>query len=50
MYFEWVDIHGTQINDTQCDWSTSLTITENKTKSTPNTKQPVLPLLKHKKK
>jgi hypothetical protein len=50
MYFEWVDINGIQLDDAQCDWSTSLTITENKTKSTPNTKQPILPLLKSQKK
>jgi hypothetical protein len=50
MYFEWVDIGGTQIDDTQCDWSASLTITENIIKSSPSTKQPILPLLNTQKK
>jgi len=43
MYFQWVDIGGTQLNDTQCEWGASLTITEVKTKATLASTLPALP-------
>jgi len=46
MYFEWVDVGGTQINDTQCEWTASLTITEAKKKATLGSTLPALPEMK----
>jgi len=43
MYFQWVDIGGTQLNDTQCEWGASLTITEIRTKATLASTLPTLP-------
>jgi hypothetical protein len=43
MYFTLVDIGGTQLNDTQCEWTASLTITEAKTKATLSSTIPALP-------
>jgi hypothetical protein len=46
MYFEWVDVGGTQISDTQCEWTASLTITEAKKKATLGSTLPALPEMK----
>jgi hypothetical protein len=46
MYFQWLDNAGVQLDSTQCDWSASLTIVENKTKNGVNVKVPNLPLMR----
>jgi len=50
IYFQWVNIAGTQINDTQCEWTASVTVVENKTKNGISQKIPNLPLLTNPKK
>jgi hypothetical protein len=43
MYFEWVDVAGNQIDNNDCEWACSITITESKVRATATSGQPKLP-------
>lgn len=43
MYFEWLDNGGTRIDNLNCDWSASITVTESKVRATPGSTLPALP-------
>jgi hypothetical protein len=46
MYFEWVEVNGTIIDNADCNWSASMSIVENISKTELATKVPVLPWMK----
>ncbi len=46
MYFQWVNAAGIQIDNVDCEWAASLTITESKTKATAASMQAKLPAKK----
>jgi len=46
IYFEWVEVNGTVIDNKDCNWSASMSIVENISKADLNTKVPALPWMK----
>lgn len=46
MYFQWLDNGGTPIDNFDCDWSASVTITESKVRATVGSTLPALPPMK----
>lgn len=46
LYFQWVDLGGTTIDNNDCEWSASVAITESKTYTTTLSTLPALPPMK----